>query len=165
MNNFSIIFYEYIHSKTDSQLQIINKICSELEIDPTEWFNKFRKRDCPDYSGTRFLDEMLSNFIFYLSREFEKPLYKYFPPQGYNIYNEPYLSLYLDLSYNLETGFHAKKGVKKFRKMMKMINLVQKQDLMTNKLFSQIVNQTKLKIYSKKDIRYLKLKKINEYDV
>jgi hypothetical protein len=34
---------------------------------------------------------------------------------------------------------------------------------MKNKLFSTIVIQTKLKIYSKKDIRVLKIKSLNEY--
>ena len=41
------------------------------------------------------------------------------------------------------------------------LKLNQKLDLMENKLFSHIVLQTNLKIYSKNDIRVLKLKKLN----
>ena len=34
---------------------------------------------------------------------------------------------------------------------------------MTDKLFSYIINQTNLNFYSKKELRALKLQKINEY--
>ena len=52
---------------------------------------------------------------------------------------------------------------KKFKKFCSVLTLTQKQDLMTDKLFSYIIIQTNLNIYSKKELRALKLKKINEY--
>ena len=160
MQKFSTIFYEYIQRKTFHQLQVIDKICSELEIDPAEWFSLFRKRDCPDHPGTEFLSEMLPNFVFYINREFEKTLYKYFTPSGYNIYKEPYLTFEsFKLKYDTEIGF-IMNGEEELKKMIETLKLNQKQDLMQNKLFFYIVNQTKFEIYNKRNIRALKLSNI-----
>ena len=162
MEKFKDVFYNWIDKKVNTQIVMIDKICEELDLDPKEWFNVFFKRDLGCYTGTEFLNEMLPNFIYYISREFEKPLYKYCQPKGYNIYKEPYLSLDLNLRYNLETGFLIKKQNKKeFKELMSTLKLNQKLDLMKNKLFSHIVLQTNLKIFSKNDIRVLKLKKLN----
>jgi len=173
MEKFQNIFNDFINQQIGNQIQIIDKICEDLsvngvEIDSRLWFNKYLKRNCPDYSGTEFLYEMLNNFIFYISKEFEKPLYKFFPPKGYSIYKEPYLSLDLEFKYKLNSEFIGefflkKESKKEFKNMMKMITLTQKIELMENKLFSYIVHQTNLKFFSKKDIRVLKLKSINEY--
>ena len=163
MEKFSTIFYDYIHNKTDYQLQVIDKICSELEINSTIWFSLFRKRDCPDHPGTQFLDEMLPNFIFYINGEFEKVLHKYFPPRGYNIYKEPYLIFdSFEIKYDSEIGFFME-DEKELEEMLKTLTLSQKQDLMQNKLFFYIVNQTKFEIYNKRNIRALKLKSIKEF--
>ena len=46
---------------------------------------------------------------------------------------------------------------------MKKLTLDQKLELMKNNLFSHIVNKTNLKIFSKKNIRVLKLRNLNDY--
>jgi hypothetical protein len=72
----------------------------------------------------------------------------------------------MELTYHLGKGFYIsnKKGKKNFRKLIKTLTIDQRQELMKDKLFSYIVNKTNLKIFSKKEIRYLKLKKLNEFN-
>ena len=164
MENFKNLFYDWVTNKVDYQVEAIDKICTELDIYPNEWFSKYLNRNANDYSGSDFLSEMLSDFVWHISREFEKPLVKYIKPEGYNIFKEPYLAIRLNLKYNLANGFSIKKkNKKKFKKFCSVLTLTQKQDLMTDKLFSYIIIQTNLNIYSKKELRALKLKKINEY--
>jgi len=164
MENFKKLFFDWMTNKVDYQVEAIDKICNELGMFPNEWFSKYLNRNAKDYSGSDFLVEMLPDFVWYISKEFQKPLHKYIEPKGYNIFKEPYLAIGLNLKYNLNTGFSIKKkNKKKFIKLCSVLTLTQKQDLMTDKLFSYIVNQTNLKIFSKKELRALKLKKINEF--
>lgn len=164
MENFKKLFYDWTAKKVDYQLECIDKICFELDISADEWFKKFLNRNAKDYSGSEFLDEMLSDFVWHINREFQKPLLKYIKPEGYNIFKEPYLAISVNLKYNLKNGFRIKKkNKKKFIKFCSVLTLNQKQDLMTDKLFSYIINQTNLNFYSKKELRALKLQKINEY--
>lgn len=164
MENFKKLFYDWTGKKVDHQIACIDKICSELNISPNNWFSVYLSRNAKDYSGADFLSEMFSDFIWFVGKEFQKPLLKYIKPEGYSIYNEPYLALSLNLKYNLQSGFSVKKkNKKKFVKFCSVLTLDQKQDLMTDKLFSYIINQTNLNFFSKKELRALKLKKINEY--
>lgn len=167
MGKFNDVFNDWIFDKINFQIEAIDKICDELDYDPLIWFRtQYIGRDCKDYTDTEFIKEMLSGFVWHLSQEFDKVLLKYLPPSGYNIYKEPYLSLNMDLTYNLKKGFYIrnKKGKKNFRNLIKILTIDQRQELMTDELFSYIVNKTKLKIFSKKEIRYLKLKKLNEFN-
>ena len=158
-------FNNWVYERTDYQLDAIDKICIDLDIYPNQWFSHFLNRNVGDYSGTEFMREMLSDFVFYVSNQFSNRLLTYLPPEGYNIYNEPYLGLNLNLVYHLHEGFKIKKkNRKRFVKVCKNLTLTQKKELMQDKLFSFIVNQTKLKIFNKKEIRALKLGQINEYN-
>jgi len=164
MENFKNVFYGWVTNKVDYQVNCIDKICNDLDISANEWFSKYLNRNAKDYSGADFLSEMLSDFIWHISREFQKPLLKYIEPEGYNIFKEPYLAITLNLKYDLNDGFSIKKkNKKKFVKFCSVLTVTQKQDLMTNKLFSHIINQTNLNFFSKKELRALKIKKINEY--
>lgn len=157
-------FNNWIYEKTNYQLEAIDKICKDLDLYSSQWFSHFLNRNVEEYTGVEFLREMLGDFVFYVSNQFYNRLLTYLPPDGYNIYKEPYLGLSLNLRYNLHEGFKVKKkNRKKFTKVCKKLTLTQKKELMNDKLFSFIVNQTKLKIYNKKEIRALKLKQINEY--
>lgn len=164
MEKFSDSFKNWLINKVDYQLEIIDKICAELDIDAKEWFILFKKRNLGDYTGDQFLGELSESFIFYINGEFEKSLLKYLPPKGYSIYKTPYLSLELTIKYDLKTGFYIRQTSdhREFYNLIKKLTLDQKEDLMTNKIFSHIVNQTKLEIFSKRDIRYLKIKHLNE---
>lgn len=164
MGEFKEFFNNWIYEKTYYQIDAIDKTCKDLEIYPSQWFSHFLNRDVGNYTGTEFLKEMLTDFVFYVSNQFSNRLLTYLPPEGYNIHNEPYLGLNLNLHYHLHDGFKVKKkNRKKFTKVCKKLTLTQKKELMKDKLFSFIVNQTKLKIYNKKEIRALKLKQLNEY--
>lgn len=159
---FSQIFTDFISKKTDNHLMIVDKICQDANLDGN-LFLKFYLKQSSSYTGTDIFNEILSDFLYYLHLEFQKLLLKYVPAAGKNVYNEPYLKFFLDLKYSEESGLVAtKKCHKKFKKLMKTLTFSQKEDLMKNYYFSYIVNQTNLKIYSKKDIRYLKLKTLNE---
>lgn len=158
--SFKDLFNDWIRNNTNSQLEVIDEICDLLGISANLWFaNYFEKND---FTGYAFLRELRENFIFYISCEFQKYLLKYIKPDGYNIYREPYLSMDFDLDYIKGKGFIIMSR-KDFNKISKKLTLSQKEELMKNKLFSTIVIQTKLKIYSKKDIRVLKIKSLNEY--
>jgi len=170
MEKFKNIFNSYIDKKTDSDIQIIDKINEELYlagiiIDIKKWFySDLLKKHSSDYSGTDILDTLLSHFVFFIDTEFKKTLYNYIIPDKINIHNEPYLSLNFDLEYYTNSGFYLnKKNKKRLKKSVKILTLDQKKDLMTNKLFFYMINQTKLKIYSKKEIRKLKLIALNEF--
>lgn len=157
---FKDLFNSWITINTNSQLETIDEICKLLDIKADDWFSNYFHRN--DFTGDSFLHELRSDFVFYISGEFEKQLLKYIEPSGYNIYKHPYLSVDLDLDYNKEIGFFVCSD-EGFNKYVKKLTLNQKIDLMQNKLFSTIVIQTKLEIYSKNDIRALKLKSLNEY--
>jgi len=164
MENFKKIFNDWINNKVDYQIDAIDKICNELNIQPNEWFSHYLNRNSGDFSRADILNEMLSYFLFYISNEFQKPLFKYITPKGHNIYNEPYLGLGFNLKYNLESGLYIKKKQrKKFRKFCdENLTFDQKKDLLYNdNLFSRIINKTNLKIFSKREIRTLKLQKLN----
>ena len=165
MENFKNTFNNWINEKTDYQLEAIDKICVQLDINTQEWFSQFLNRQMRDYSGDQFLGELLSHFIFYIQTEFQKILLEYIPAKGKNIYQEPYLGLDMELKYALFNNvFYIKdSGRKNFRKLIKTLPLSQREDLMQNKLFSQIVNQTNLVIFNKRELRTLKLRKLNEY--
>lgn len=157
---FSQIFSEYIRIKTDKDMKIVDKICDEAKIDANLFFNFYLKQ-CSSYTGTDIFREILSDFLFYLHLEFQKLLLNYLEPDGKNIHKEPYLKYYLSLDWSKKSGLVAsKKSSKRFKKLP--LTFSQKEELMKNYYFSYIVNQTNLKIYSKKDIRVLKLKSLNE---
>jgi hypothetical protein len=158
------IFNTFISDKVGDQLEIIDDLCLEFDLDPEIWFNFEFKRNIGDHSGSGFLKEMLPNFIYYLSKQFENQILRYVEPTGYNIHREPYLSIDWELEY--ENGkFHNITDKKEYQESFDDLNLKlsQKKELMKNKLFNAIVTQTKLKIYSKSDIRALKLRQLNEY--
>lgn len=158
--SFKDLFNDWIKDKTNSQLEVIDEICDLLGISANLWFAHYFDKN--DFTGQNFLHELRENFIFYVSLEFQRCLLKYVKPSGYNIYKEPYISMDFDLNYIKGGGFIVMNH-KDFNKIIKTLTLSQKEDLMKNKLFSTIVIQTKLKIYSKKDIRVLKIKSLNEY--
>jgi hypothetical protein len=162
MENFKDFFNNWIGQKVNYQLESIDKICNKLDINAEEWFKSFLERRMRDYSGSQFLDDLHSDFIYFIQMEFEKVLLKYVPASGKNIYQEPYIALEMTLKYaEVNDIFYIKeKGMENFRQLMLTLTLGQKEDLMENRLFSQIVNQTKLEIFSKKEIRLLKLKKL-----
>lgn len=160
MEKFKDIFKNWINEKVDYQLDTIDKISSELDIDANTWFKTQFHRNCGDYSGPGFLDEMLPDFIYYVQTEFEKFLLKYLPPDGKNMYSEPYLNINFDLEYKNSKFYINKKGQRNFKEKIKPLKLNQKLELMENKLFSHIVTQTNLNFYSKTNIRVLKLMKL-----
>lgn len=165
MEKFKDIFGEWLGKRVDSQIESIDEICAELNIDASGWFfnNYLKSRNVGNYSGYDILNEMQSHFIFFLSNEFQKPLFKYLEPHGKNIYNEPYLGLDLGLEFKSKKGlyFSDKKG---FKELKNKLSLSQKEDLMTDKIFGYIINKTNSKLFTKKEQRLLKLKKLNEYN-
>jgi len=161
MENFRKTFDNWVSKKVDAQIIEIDKIASILDIDTKKWFKNFLIRNSRDYSGDELLKELLSNFTFDISRKFELILCKYLRPTGYNIFDEPFLSFSID--YDINHGFFLSNNNKKIlKKLFTQLNINQKQELLKNKLFSYIVNQTNIKIFSKRETRLLKLKNINE---
>jgi len=165
MNKFEGVFNNWLNGVVGDGINEIDKICSLLDIDPTDWFNEYLIKRPGDCSGIDILTEMFPDFIFYVSKEFQKPINKYLEICGYNIYQEPMYGLYLNLGYDKVLGFFFFADDKaSLTKTFDKLNIVQKQELMTNKIFSYIIHQTKFKIFSKNDVRFLKIKNLNEYN-
>jgi hypothetical protein len=160
------ILSTFITDRVGDQLKIIDGICFEFDIDPSIWFNYDFKQNLSSCNGADFLKELLPNFIYYISRCFERQILEYVEPNGYNIYREPYLHIDWELEYK-NGKFHnvsdKKEYQKSFNEIIKKVKLSQRRELMKNKLFNAIVTQTNLEIYSKSDIRALKLMQLNEY--
>ena len=164
MQTFKDFFIGWIDKKTAYQISVIDKICIDLNIDSSDWFNNKYRRNFGDYTGTDFLKEMLSSFLFFVEHNFSAILLKYLEPDGINIYKEPYICIFdYELGYQNDKLYLNKENRKNFRKKITPLTLTQKTELMQNELFSYVVNQTNLKIFSKKEIRALKLRAINEY--
>ena len=163
MESLKEYFNNWIIRKTDYQICEVDRICQEVDIDPTIWFNNHFIKNFGDFTDTDVLDEILSTFIYHIENKFSQYLLKYMPPDGLNIFNEPYISIDMDLKHKKSKLSIDKKGRKKFRKKISNLTLNQKVELMKeNKLFSYIVTQTNLEIFSKREIRVLKLRNLND---
>jgi len=97
MKKFKNLFDDFLKERTDIQISIIDELCENMDIDPEEWFNFFLS-DTGDYSSVEFLHELLSDFMFYLSDEIQRELLKFIEPDGYNMYNKPYIQDNINLS-------------------------------------------------------------------
>jgi len=164
MENFKEVFNNWINSKTQSQVEVISEICEEVGIDPKSWLTHYINRHGGDCSGTQILTDMGEMFAYYIETKFQDLFLKFLEPRGYNIYKEPYLGLEFDLEIKNKKLYAKKYHKKNFKKMCDKLTLDQKIELSENKLISYVVSQTNLKMFSKKEIRFLKLKKINEYE-
>jgi len=167
METFRNVFDSWISKKTNKQIKEIDKICLKLNIDPTEWFNEYTSsRSLGEYVGIDFLKEMLSSFIFYVSKKFDEPIKKLLPIKGYNIYKEPIYGVLTELSYDHKDGFYFTKSEKmELKELLKTFTIEQKEELMEDRIFSHIILQTKFKLFSKREIRALKLKKIKKLEL
>ena len=164
MEKFRDIINNWFGKKLDEQIDIIDKICLELDIDSSEWFKSYISRTSHDFTGLDFFNEMLSSFLFYVSNKFDEPIKKFLPIKSYNIYKEPTYGILTELSYSRKKGFYFSNQEKKeLKEILKKFTLAIKQELMQNKIFSYVIHQTNFKIYSKNEIRILKLKKLDDY--
>jgi len=165
MEKFKDIFNTWIDKQIDNQIKEIDKICSELDIDPTEWFKKHvSSRYIEEYIGADMLKELLSSFIFYVSNKFDEPIKKLLPITGYNIYREPTYGILTEITYSYKKGFFfSDKEKKELKRLLRTFTISQRKELMKDKIFSYIIIQTKFKLFSKREIRALKLRSLNEY--
>ena len=160
METFNELFTNWINKKSKKQISKIDKICTQYDIDPSIWW---LIENSGDWAGADFFNQFLDDFIGYIDTQFENYLLRYLPSKVYTLDNKPYISVDYILEYKKNKFYIDKSGKKEWKKKFKELTLVQKTELMKEKLFSDIVNQTNLKIFSKKDIRVLKLKNLNEY--
>lgn len=159
METFKEVFDNYILKQTNKDITIISNLCIKFDINPNDFLKNYIKTQSS--TGTDFFTELLETFIFYLEKELDKELLKYVKFHGTNIYKEPYLSIDYELKYN-KKGFKIKNKENFEKFIINNLTVFQKQELFKNKLFSHIILQTNLKIYSNKDIRFLKLKNLHE---
>jgi hypothetical protein len=162
MENFKDYYANWIKKKTETQVDFISKYCEEIGIDPKTWFSFYIQRHGGDCSGSQILTDMGETFAYFLQCELEDILLKYLPPKGYNMYKEPYLVIDIEFFFREDRLFIKNKDKEKFTEYCKQLTLDQKYEIMQNKLYSYISDQTNLNICSKKDMRYMKLKKLSE---
>ena len=167
MKSFETIFNNWISSKVEFQLKIIDNIASETGVDPEKWFiENFLRRQLGDYTEDDFLNVLLQEYISYLSNEFDKIIGVYLESDKHNIYGEPIYDIYITLEYDFDNNnifINEEYGERvNIEKVIQSVSLNNRSVLMKNKLFSYIINKTNLNIFSKKDIRALKLKQLNE---
>jgi hypothetical protein len=167
MKSFETIFNNWISSKVEFQLKIIDNIASETGVDPEKWFiGNFLRQQLGDYTEDNFLNVLLQEYISYLSNEFDKIIGVYLESDKHNIYGEPIYDIYITLEYDFDNNnifINEEYGERvNIEKVIQSVSLNNRSVLMKNKLFSYIINKTNLNIFSKKDIRALKLKQLNE---
>lgn len=162
MKDFKEVFNKWLSDLIKNDFDEINKLSSLLKLNVEEFFNHFLSRRKDDCCGTEIITEIFDDFIFYVSMRFQDPINKHLPIAGYNIYKEPTYGLYINLKYDSEF-FFSKEDKRDLKRVFKKFTLSQKKELMQNHIFSYIINQTKFKIFSKKEIRCLKLRDIDEH--
>lgn len=166
VNNFENIFNNWIDKKTKHQIEIIDEICEKSGVDANDWFkNYYLNRYQDEFSESDILDELLNYFAYYLEDKIQEQFIKYIEPDGYSIYNTPYLSDFSPdtiIKIKSDGSFKIKYNKKEYKNILKRLKLKEKEELLKNKLFFYMVEQTNLKIFSKKDIRYLKLRKLSD---
>lgn len=168
MEKLEIIFKNWIDEKIENQLSIIDEICENTDLDPKLWFDEFINYDIGTHSGYDFLESLFDNFSVHLKSEFEKNFLKYVKPEGYNIYNQPYYGTFIDIidktedsNIFFELSFDSD-SQESLKNILEKLTLTEKSELMKNKIFSYVINKTKFNIFSKNDIRALKLRSLNE---
>jgi len=166
MNSFKDIFNNWVEKKTKKQIEIIDEICLETGIDPGDWFEYFLENDIDNFSEDELLTEILNSFVCYLDSKFDEPFIEFLPDSMIkkNIFGGSYVDFYIELALKKSKtkGYkfvsNNKKDIKRIRKF---ISISDREKIMKNKLVFYIINQTKMKIYSKNEIRYLKIKQLN----
>jgi len=168
MDNFETFFKFWINKKVRKQLNVIDEISKETGIDAKNWFiNDFLVRNINNHAGDEFLDVLLENFLLELSNKFEYLFKDYIEPERYNIYKEPIFDINISLDYDYKNNciiideYTTDDDKEHIIKIIKSLTLEQKLELMNNKIFSYVINKTKLEVFSIKDIRALKLKSLN----
>jgi len=172
MESFEKYFKDWINWKVEKQLKAIDTISIESGVDASEWFkNDFIKRQLNDYTGDDFLDVVLEDFVCHFAWEFDKLFEGCLPIVYTNIYGEKSHGTFMALEYNKKTvgikiakRYNTKEEIEDVENLIKSIPVEKRNDLMKNKLFSYVINQTNLEIFSKNDIRYLKLKNLQSYE-
>lgn len=163
MKTFRNIFDEFVSKKVDSQIKVIDELCIKYDIDADLWWKEYLKKDCGDFNGIDILTEMLDKFMYYIGRNLEYQLLNCVKPSGYNIYKEPYLSIDISfIEYKKDKFYYKPEYKENVKEALQKLKLDQKLELLKNKLFSDMLIQTKIEFLSKKDIRALKLRKLNE---
>jgi len=151
--SFKSLFNDYVFNKTNKNIDKIDNLCLELGVEPSNfWYYYLNSND--GFSETEFLTELLTYFYYYLSSEVDK-LFKendikiewfWFHTVGDKVYlgdgREPECLIEFE-----EKIVNADFSVKK--------------KLIQNKIFSHLIKKSKTNIFSKKQIRALKLENIS----
>lgn len=167
MKKFETVFNNWMSKKVKHQLEIIDKISNDSGVDSDTWFFKnYLRRQVEDFTGTEFLSVLLENYLCYLSSEFDKIVGVYLKSDNKNVYGEPIFDIYMTLEYSYDRNeifINEEFGERiDIEKIIKSISLDNRYQLTKNKLFTYIINETKLNIFSDKEIRALKLKCLDE---
>ena len=167
MKKFETVFKTWIEKNTNSQIKAIDKISSETGIDTEDWFfNNFLRLQTGDFSGTDFLEVLLENYLCNFTHKFEKIVGEYLESTGTSFYGEPIYDIDITLDYDykkncvvIDEQYGNRSDVEK---TIKSISLDNKIRLTKNKIFTYVINETKLNIFSEKEARILKLNQLNE---
>jgi len=167
MTTFEDTFNVWMNKKVKHQLEIIDNISSETDINPQKWFTEnFLRRQVDDFTGTEFVSVLLENYLCYLSNCFDRIVGDYLESTHNNVYGEPIFDIYMTLEYSYDKNklfINEQFGeISDIESVIKSISIDNRYELTKNKLFSYIINETKLNIFSNKEIRALKLKCLNE---
>lgn len=170
MTDFEKFFKSWIDNKVSKQLKIIDEISKEIDIDSKDWFmNDFLSNSLGDHAGDEFLDVLLENFVCYLCYKFEDLFKGYIEPLSYSSYNnKPIYGMYISIGYNYKKnclvidGYNTTEEIQYIKKTLLSLTTENKIELMKNKLFVYIINNTKFDVFTDKEIRKLKLKNLNE---
>jgi 5-methylcytosine-specific restriction endonuclease McrA len=148
------LFNLFVYNKTKDNIKLIDQLCLELKVDPQDFWS-FYLKSLGDFSETDFLTEMLTYFHWYLESTFEK-LY-----DSVGIKMDTFFFNAEDDKIYFNTYDNAKGRVEFTEKVMEA-EFDTKKKLMSNKIFAYFMKKTNLNIFTSKQIRALKLEKINK---
>lgn len=165
MERIKELVYKDINDILKEQLDIIDHLCYKYNIEDIGiWWKKLKKEQIGDYTGYGFFDNILENFTHYLSKRLEDNLLKYLPADGQCIYKRDYINSGISsLIYN-DGKFFLDDDSKEYfyNKVICNLNIDQKEELLQDNLFRDLINDIGLKIYNTKEIRTLKIRNISQ---
>ena len=149
MEKFSEIFYSYIDKKMKRQLHKVDELCVEFDIDPYDFW-EFYLKDVSHLTGVDFLNDVLTNFYYYLTGEIDK-LFK-------NL--EIDFEIFYFYTEGSSVDFNDYEGFKEFKEKILNADIETKKTLMENKIFKHYMDKLGVIIFKNKELRLLKLENI-----
>ena len=145
------LFDDYVYNKTRQDIIKIDKLCIELDIEPNDfWYFYLKNKN--DFSGVDFISSILTYFYYFLDNRVNKV----FENQGIKMH----CFFFYTEENNVFLG-NSSEGLVEFKEKIVDADFDVKKKLVENKIFSHLLKKSKTNIFTKKQIRVLKLENLS----